>query len=43
MEASTPKKNQNTKEDNHDLELNFEEAQDLFQVSNQSQQKYRNK
>ena len=41
MEASTPKKNQNTKEDNHDLD--FEEAQALFEVSKQSQPKYRKK
>ena len=43
MEASTPKKNQNTKEDNHDLDLDFEEAQALFEVSKQSQPKYRKK
>ena len=35
MEASTPKKNQNTKEDNHDLDLDTEEAQALFEVSKQ--------
>ena len=43
MEESTTKKNQNTKEDNHDLDLDFEEAQALFEVSKQSQPKYRKK
>ena len=43
MEPSTPKKNQNTSENNHDLDLDFEEAQALFEVSKQSHPKYRKK